>query len=186
MTESLWCMLPRDARTLIFCQPMSCPMKPLKVKLLAGERKATEIPLISASVFFWRAPSLKFKARRKQPHPFFECYLPCPFFPGILLSRPPQTQGNGRFSKRTMVGRHGESTSRILGIPSISKTTYMLLWLAARRHVRISHRPVFAGLHVARNTVLLCPVYTWQASGFWRKSLSQNAAHPIHEVLVFA
>ena len=33
----LWCILPRDVRTLTFCQLM------LKVKLLAGERKATEL-----------------------------------------------------------------------------------------------------------------------------------------------
>ena len=31
--------------------------------------------------------------------------VPSPFFPGILLSRkPPETQGNGRFSIRRMVG----------------------------------------------------------------------------------
>ena len=34
--------------------------------------------------------------------------LPSPFLPGILLSRkPPETQENGRFSKRTMVGKNG-------------------------------------------------------------------------------
>ena len=36
-----------------------------------------------------------------------------PFFPGILLSRKPlETQGNGRFLKRTMVGKNGGSTLR--------------------------------------------------------------------------
>ena len=34
-----------DARTLTFCQPIGLPIKPLKVKLLAGEQKATETPM---------------------------------------------------------------------------------------------------------------------------------------------
>ena len=46
--------------------------------------------------------------------------LPSPFFPGILLSRkPPETRGNGRFSKRTMVGKNGESTLSTIGIPVV-------------------------------------------------------------------
>ena len=32
-----------DVRTLTFCQPMVFFIKPLKVKLLAGEQKATEV-----------------------------------------------------------------------------------------------------------------------------------------------
>ena len=41
-------------------------------------------------------------------------HLP-PFFPGILLSRKnPETQGNGRFLKRTMVENNGESTVRMM------------------------------------------------------------------------
>ena len=36
-----WCILPRDVRTLTFCQ-MGFPFKPLKVKRLAGGQKASE------------------------------------------------------------------------------------------------------------------------------------------------
>ena len=48
--------------------------------------------------------------------------LPSPFFPGIFLSRkPPETQGNGRFLKRTMVEKNGESTlRRMVWVPVIS------------------------------------------------------------------
>ena len=38
-----------------------------------------------------------------------------PILSRILLSRkPPEIQGNGQFSKRTMVGKNGESTLRLL------------------------------------------------------------------------
>ena len=37
-----------DARTLTFCQLMGFPIKPLKVKLLAGEQKATELRSVHA------------------------------------------------------------------------------------------------------------------------------------------
>ena len=48
---------------------------------------------------------------------------PSPFFPGVLLSRkPPETQGNGRFLKRTMVGKNGESTQKDMGsVPNLSQ-----------------------------------------------------------------
>ena len=42
----LWRILPRDVRTLTFCQLIFCLIKP-KVKLLAGEQKATESRLRS-------------------------------------------------------------------------------------------------------------------------------------------
>ena len=61
--------------------------------------------------------------------------LPSPFFRGILLSRkPPETQGNGRFLKRTMVEKNGESTLRkaLNSIPKANKGQLSLRWPAFR------------------------------------------------------
>ena len=59
--------------------------------------------------------------------------LPSPFFPGILVSRKtPETQRNGRFSKRTMLGKNGESTLRkvliLLGASSTWIERFLVLF----------------------------------------------------------
>ena len=44
-----------------------------------------------------------------------------PFFPGILLStKPPETEGNGQFLKRTMVEQNRESSLRIFSFGWLS------------------------------------------------------------------
>ena len=59
---NLWRILPRDVRTLTVCQLMGFPTKPLKVKLFAGEQKATEkylFPDYRGPVCMVRKTSLK-------------------------------------------------------------------------------------------------------------------------------
>ena len=51
--RNLCCILPRDVRTSTFGQSMGFPSKPLKLKLSAGEQKATEKPKLLWTHLLW-------------------------------------------------------------------------------------------------------------------------------------